>query len=91
MKQYDYNSMRQSVISNRRFHDLVEVDLSDVIERDALQFNDLLSMRATGSILMENVSYRIIDFKGGNSNVLILDVSGDVEKVILELDELQWA
>lgn len=56
---------------------IVEVDLSEVIERDLEGFLDLISERATGvemSRLMQQ-SWRIVGFK--STGTVLLEVTGD--------------
>lgn len=58
---------------------VVEIGLSEVIERDLEQFLDLCSERLIGNDLLMQVDYDVV---GHDGNMLHVKVSGDVSEAL---------
>lgn len=55
---------------------IVEVELSDLIDRDADEFLDMISERLTGDFMLHSPSYSVV---GYNQNTILLLVRGYLE------------
>lgn len=76
----DYETIRKCAVQGRMYRADVQLELGDIIENNLEGFLDLISTIATGSPLMQDISWRIVDTKG--LNTLILEITGDVSAVV---------
>lgn len=82
----DIAAMRRCARDDKPFRSYVELTLSEIIDGDVESVNDAVSMRATGSLVAQDIQWQIVDF---TKETVILAVSLDVKEVIKELNEFQ--
>lgn len=73
-----YQSLCRRLGSCPCFYGTVEVDLAEVINTDPEGFLDLISERATGTVLLSDITTRLVGHRG---ETLILEVTGDTSMI----------
>lgn len=81
------NQMRRCAFQGKPYRTDVELSLDRFV--DAEDVNDLLSEAATGSTLMTDIGYKVVDFKGDEDSTVIIEVVGRVEDVVKGIDAAQ--
>lgn len=84
----DYDQMRRCVATGRQYRSWCEVDLDEVVNLNLEGFLDLVSTRVADSPLLQDISTKVVDFKG--TDTLILEVHGDPSAVLAGLEQERW-
>lgn len=83
----DISHMRTCASYGKRYHTDVEVSYLEIFCGDPIKNHQLVSMAATGSTEIQELSMQVVDMKG--TDTLVLHVSGFVDKVVEELNAFQ--
>ena len=86
----DYDQMRKALSAGRLYKTWIEADLSEAIDHDLEGWLDIISTRAVGSPLLQDIQTRVVDFKGNGSDTLVLEVYGDPTAVLDNLEQERW-
>lgn len=57
----------------------IKIHLEEVLEHNIESFLDLLSERATGSLLLMDIRFKVV---GHDGNVLFIEVNGDPSEIL---------
>ncbi len=84
----DRETIRKTAVDGKLYETHVEVELTEFIDRDLEQLLDLISTRATGSPLLQDVEFSVVDFKDvpSASPTFILKVKGDTSAIVADIE-----
>ena len=74
--------IRDNMNKNNIIEGVVKVHLSNLIDNDLENFLDLISVGLTGSDLLMDISYDILDVSKEEKNMLYILVSGDASLIV---------
>ncbi len=85
----DFEDQRLAAVNGTMYKTFVEVELNELIDRPLEDILQLVSVRATGSPLLRDTRFTVVDFKEALPHpnpTLVLEVRGDTTAIVAEVE-----